>query len=207
MSNFGDQLWYVRPAGAPHGGRPVDLHVLCRAIEDELIGDLDEVKGPGEVQWRPVGEHPKLIAYIPQPTSVKTSDEEDAESDLTPMIDVTFQLLIFFMITATFVVQKTLDAPKAEANSEAAGKVTMEELEKTNIMVRVAADGGVTVDDQLAQIDNLPTLLREAASRKKASELVMDVADEAIHDVVVRVIDAAGAAEIEQIHFVSRAPP
>ena len=39
----------------------------------------------------------------------KRSSDSAVDFNMTPMIDVTFQLIIFFMITATFVVQKTLD--------------------------------------------------------------------------------------------------
>jgi biopolymer transport protein ExbD len=39
---------------------------------------------------------------------------EEAEMDMTPMVDVTFQLLIFFMVTAAFAMQKSIEIPKPE---------------------------------------------------------------------------------------------
>ena len=41
-----------------------------------------------------------------------------AEVDLTPLIDVVFQLLIFFMLTATFVVQSSIQIEVPEADTE-----------------------------------------------------------------------------------------
>ena len=37
---------------------------------------------------------------------------EEAEMDMTPMVDIVFQLLIFFMITASFTMQKAMPVPK-----------------------------------------------------------------------------------------------
>lgn len=207
MTDATREVWRVRPAGAPHEGRVVAWETLRQGIAQEMVGELDEVRGPADRSWLPVGEHPRTRPHVPLPTSLKVREEEDAESDLTPMIDVTFQLLIFFMITASFVVQKTLDMPKSEANSEGVGAVTMEELEEANIMVQLAGDGRVTVEGQVVASDNLVASLGAAASRKKSSEMVLDVADDALHDNVVMVLDAAGAAKIEHVHFVSRSQP
>ena len=120
------------------------------------------------------------------------------------MIDVTFQLLIFFMIAATYTVQKTLDLPKQSPNPDAAGAVTMEQLEQENIIVRIATDGSIVVDDQPTPVDDLVSRLRNATRSRQSAELVLDVDDEVAHDVVVKVIDAAGAANIEKVLFVSR---
>lgn len=204
MTEAEREVWQVRPAGALHEGRRVPWGTLRQGINQELVGELDEVRGPGDKGWRPVAEHPRTHPHLPQPTRVKVREDEDAESDLTPMIDVTFQLLIFFMITATFVVQKTLDMPRAESSPDGTGAVTMEELEKSNIMVHLASDGGVTVDGQAVPAEELPARLTSAAKQKESAEMVLDVADDALHDQVVMVLDAAGAARIEHVHFVSR---
>jgi biopolymer transport protein ExbD len=122
---------------------------------------------------------------------------------MTPMIDVTFQLVIFFMIAATYTIQKTLDLPKQSPNPDAAGAVTMEQLEQENIIVRVATDGSIVVDDQPTPLDELVSSLGDAKRRRRSAELVLDVDDEVAHDIVVKVIDAAGAANIEKVLFVS----
>src|SRR5688500_136158 len=63
----------------------------------------------------------------------------DDEMDLTPMVDVTFLLLIFFMITAAFAVQKAISVPPVNEN-DASAAYTIEQLEEDSIVVRVDGD-------------------------------------------------------------------
>ncbi len=68
--------------------------------------------------------------------------------DMTPMVDVTFQLLIFFMITASFVTQKSLQTSPPEPDDEA-GQVAMqvEEDDQVSRDRRIAEDGSIVIDD------------------------------------------------------------
>lgn len=198
------QMWQVRPSGEEHDGKPVPLAVLRQAIEDDLVGELDEVQGPGDSEWLPVAEHQTAGQFLPQTRRLFTREVDEAESDMTPMIDVTFQLVIFFMIAATYTIQKTLDLPKTNPDPEASSAVTMDELEQENIIVRIASDGSIEVDGKAVPLDDLIQSLRDATRSRRSAELVLDVDDEAAHDVVVQVIDAAGAANIEKVLFVSR---
>ena len=200
------QMWQVRPCGAESTGKPVPLAILRQAIEDERVGEVDEVQGPGESDWLTVREHPTLGECVPQSRRVSTRGVDDAEADMTPMIDVTFQLVIFFMIAATYSIQKTLDLPNTKPDPDAAGAVTMEELQEQNVIVRIATDGSIFVDEQPVPVAELVDSLREATRSHRSAELILDVADEAVHDLVVKVIDAAGAANVEKVLFVSRLP-
>ena len=49
--------------------------------------------------------------------SNKDGDRADSDMDMTPMVDVTFLLLIFFMVTAAFSLQKSLQIPAPKDNS------------------------------------------------------------------------------------------
>ena len=197
-------MWRLRPAGDEGDGRLVSAARLRQAVEEDEVGDLDEVVGPGESAWIPIGEHPLVGEFLPRPRNPAPREVVEAESDMTPMIDVTFQLVIFFMIAATYTIQKTLDLPKQSPNPDAAGAVTMEQLEQENIIVRIAMDGSIVIDDQPTTIDDLVSTLRKATRNRRSAELVLDVHDQAAHDVVVKVIDAAGAVNIEKVLFVSR---
>ena len=102
--------------------------------------------------------------------------------NMTPMIDVTFQLVIFFMIAAPYSIQKTLDLPYTKPDPDAAGAVTMEELEEQNVIVRIATDGSIFVDDEPVAVEELVDSLRGATRSHRSAELVLDVEDEALHE-------------------------
>lgn len=196
-------VWQVRPAGAANEGKQVVRSVLQRAIEDDLVGELDEVRGPGETHWQVVGEHRVTSEWLPRPPARRMAADEEAETDMTPMIDVTFQLVIFFMITATFTIQKTLDLPSTKPDPQAASR-TLEQLQEERIVVVLTASGSVTVDGEAVELSALADALREANRERQTAELILDVDDDAVHDTVVKVIDAAGAANLEKVLFVSR---
>jgi biopolymer transport protein ExbD len=205
MINPTNVPWRVRSEDGLGEGRLVEFPRLTQAISDGILGEGDQVRGPGDAQWFLIGEHPQTAEHLPPQPLFKPRDSDEAEMDMTPMIDVTFQLLIFFMITACFVVQKTLDMPPVQSSDQNAPKrYSMSELQKNNVVVAVKVDGSVTVDTKPVNMADLPDALKEAAKGRDNVEIVLDVEDDVEHETVVQVLDAAGAAQIEKIHFIHR---
>jgi biopolymer transport protein ExbD len=194
--------WRVRAEGSAVAGRDVDFPTLARQIADGVWQESDEVRDPATGRWGLVGNHPQLEEFLSPARALEASAEDDAEMDITPMIDVTFQLIIFFMITATFVVQKTLDMPQAEADEPSSQfRPTWEEVEEQYIVVQVGQDGTITVDDEPVDLEDLPVVLAQAASERELVEMALTVHDEVQHELLVDVLDAAAGAEIERIHL------
>ena len=83
--------------------------------------------------------------------SLRSADTEFEEMDLTPMVDVTFLLLIFFMITASFTIQKTLQFPPPEKDEEGAAidPKPKEEFKEDSVIVDIDENGGITVEGSL----------------------------------------------------------
>jgi len=80
--------------------------------------------------------------------------------DMTPMIDIVFQLLIFFLVTAQMAQQTraTLDLPKEK------GEET-KETEQAGLTINVLADGSVVVNDEVLSYEALDRLVDEAIAR------------------------------------------
>ncbi|MCR4415593.1 MAG: GYF domain-containing protein, partial [Thermoguttaceae bacterium] len=92
---------------------PVRMDTLIRLASGGRISADDQVRRSGEQTWMPVTEVPALAACLRQASVAGPDIEaeiggararfrrqapEDLAMDMTPMIDVTFQLLIFFML-------------------------------------------------------------------------------------------------------------
>ncbi len=197
-------LWRVRGEDATGPGHPIEFSRLAQAVADGVFGEEVQVRGPGEAAWMLVGEHPLLEERLPRPAIVRRRSYQDAEMDMTPMIDVVFQLLIFFMITAAFVVQKTLDLPQRKTDGKPPAPTTMSRLKEDFLVVSIRPGPAITVNEQPVALDSLAGALRHAARGRDTVEMVLDVDDQVEHETVVQALDAAGEAEIERVLFVRR---
>ncbi len=129
----------------------------------------------------------------------------EASVELTPLIDVVFLLLIFFMVSTTFIreTQLKIDLP------EAAGE--LQEIEEAIIEVTVDRLGDYAVNDRLLVNSELGTLVRaleEVLSTTAApgSRLIITADANAAHQSVVRAMDAAGKVGLTRISITTQQP-
>lgn len=99
----------------------------------------------------------------------------DTEIDITPMIDVTFQLLIFFMVTSTMQGNPPADLPPAKSGG------TIEVAKVINVVVKPAAVSGeapqIEIDKKAVTLDELKLNLEEQAGARADGIHVMLLAD------------------------------
>lgn len=130
------------------------------------------------------------------------------EMDLTPMVDVTFLLLIFFMITASFSTQKAISFPPPDPEQKGAVQTvaTVEELLEDSVRVEIDSRNLIFVDDERVQPgEALVSVLRNHSLYDGRKELLLDADEQSLHETVVQVIDAAAEAGMQRIRIVSRA--
>ena len=80
-------------------------------LEDGVLNAEDQVSPADQTAWSVLGNHPYWSQLIPDSANARKKDEDEVDPDMTSMIDVVFQLIIFFMVAASLTVQKTLDSP------------------------------------------------------------------------------------------------
>jgi len=129
----------------------------------------------------------------------------EASVELTPLIDVVFLLLIFFMVSTTFIreTQLKIDLP------EAAGE--LQEVEEDLVEITVDRLGEYAVNDRLLVNAELPTLVRAleeviAAGGATGSRLIITADANAAHQSVVRAMDAAGRVGLTRISITTQQP-
>ena len=125
------------------------------------------------------------------------------ELDLAAMVDVAFQLVLFFLVTAQVILYKTLEVPRPDEDKppEAAAQgrsKSVEELEKDYILVEVDAAGAIKIDRQPVPADRATLVEKLRASRestaRKAMLLSADFATQ--HRNAVMVFDVANEIDL-----------
>jgi biopolymer transport protein ExbD len=123
---------------------------------------------------------------------LQLEDEDEAEVNLTPMLDVVFIMLIFFIVTASFVKEAGIDVNRPSA-------ATAERKEKGNILVAISADNEIWIDRR--QVD--PRALRANIERMHAENplgsVVIQADEESKHKLLVQVMDAARSAGVTNV--------
>jgi biopolymer transport protein ExbD len=118
------------------------------------------------------------------------------ELDLAPMVDVAFQLVLFFMVTATTVLYKTLEIPKP-ANEQAPAAVaqgrSLADLENDYILVDINAAGLVQIDRQpvAANMSAIVERLRKSRETTHRKAMLLSAEFATPHRSCVLAYDAA----------------
>ncbi len=120
--------------------------------------------------------------------------------NLTPLIDIVFLLLVFFMLTAHFIEDQAIDIQLPEAQSSQPSK------EDDTVEVVLLPSGELLVDGQAASLENLEETLRGAlhAPNKHFVRLKGDQA--AAFGTGVKIIDAARNAGAESLDILTEKP-
>lgn len=122
---------------------------------------------------------------------------------MTPLIDVVFLLLIFFMVTTTFSRETRLLVNLPEANAETA------EASPSQIEILVARDGSYSINGRALVNSRLETLVQglEIESAGDHSLPILLIADaEATHQSVVTAMDGIGQSGFTRLNIATQRP-
>jgi biopolymer transport protein ExbD len=157
-------------------------------------------EGAVERDFDPLEEDEEAAEF----TLSRSSAETVEELDLAAMVDVAFQLVLFFLVTAQVVLFKTLEVPRPnedkppEAAQQGRSK-SVDELEKDYILVEVDAAGTIKVDRQPVAANRAALVEKLRSSRettaRKAMLLSADFATR--HENAVLVFDVANEIELK----------
>lgn len=188
------------------GARMADRTVTCPAcrmrivvpFQSESLRESSSSATEAAALEIAAGDEPSL--------QIRRCRTEIEEMDLTPMVDVTFLLLIFFMITASFSLQKTLEVPPPDPETQGASPLPLEQLEESSVVVRVSESDEFFVDERPVADDSMLVVeISAAMTNGNRTELVIEAHDSARHESVVRVYDAGNEAGMQKIRLATQA--
>ena len=118
--------------------------------------------------------------------------EDDSDINLTPMLDVVFIMLIFFIVTATFIKQAGIDVIRPDAQTDSPKPLV-------SVLVAISPAGEIWIDEQ--KID--PAAVRANIERIRAENpkggLVVQADENSNYEYVKIVLDAAQQAGMTEV--------
>jgi biopolymer transport protein ExbD len=117
---------------------------------------------------------------------------DEAEVDLTPMLDVVFIMLIFFIVTASFVKEAGIDVTRPDA-------ATAERKERGNILVAISATGEIWIDRRRVDPRAVRANIERLHAENPQGAVVIQADVDSTNGMLVQVMDAARLAGVESV--------
>lgn len=119
-------------------------------------------------------------------------EDDEAEVDMTPMLDIVFIMLIFFIVTTSFVKEAGFDINKPQA-AQATKKPS------ANIFIAVDKTGRIHMEKRVVDIKRVrANVERMLAESPEAAVMIMGDID-AKHGIIIKVMDQVKAAGIDKL--------
>src|SRR5210317_1871524 len=122
----------------------------------------------------------------------RVSDE--AEINITPMLDIVFIMLIFFIVTTSFVKEKGLEVSRPSSSPQK--EVTKS---KGPIVVKIDGNGNISMKGRMLEKKAVEANLEREKAEKPDSPLIIAAHPEAETEILVTILDAAEAVGVESV--------
>lgn len=119
--------------------------------------------------------------------------DEGEEINLTPMLDVVFIMLIFFIVTASFIKEAGIDVNRPDA------PVTITKPEDANILVVIRANDEIWIDRRIIDPRAVRANIQRLHAENPKGSVVIQANKKSTNKVLVWVMDASRSAGVYKI--------
>jgi len=122
----------------------------------------------------------------------RVSAEDEAQIDLTPMLDVVFIMLIFFIVTASFIKEAGVEVNRPEAS-------TQQPKDNVNILIAVNATNEIWMDKRRIDVRAVRANIERLHAENPKGAVVIQADNQSNTETVVAVLDAAREAGVYDV--------
>ena len=119
-------------------------------------------------------------------------EEEENEINLTPMLDVVFIMLIFFIVTATFIKEAGIQVERPDA-------VTADSQDDASILIAISANDEIWIDREERDPRVLRSVIQRLHAENPEGAVVIQADRDARTGVLVQVIDQSRQAGVSDV--------
>jgi len=123
--------------------------------------------------------------------------EGDTEIDMTPMLDIVFIMLIFFIVTASFLKEAGIDVSRPDAS-------TAVKADKANIMIAVSSSDEVWMEKRRVDVRAVRANVERLRAENPEGSVVVQADVEAKAGIVMEVVDAVRQAGVDDYIVATR---
>ncbi|MBD2857889.1 biopolymer transporter ExbD [Spongiibacter sp. KMU-158] len=122
----------------------------------------------------------------------KGAEESSGEIDLTPMLDVVFIMLIFFIVTASFIKEAGVEVNRPEAS-------TSSKKENVNILIAVTGTNEIWIDKRRVDKRAVRSVVERMHAENPKGAVVIQADKASNTETVVSVLDSSRAAGVYDV--------
>jgi len=127
----------------------------------------------------------------------QTQAEDESEINITPMLDVVFIMLIFFIVTATFVKEAGIDVNRPDA-------ATAVKQEKANILIAIGPNNDIWIDRRQVDIRSVRPNIERLHAENPQGSVVIQADKESKTDTLIQVMDASRQAGVYNVSIAAQ---
>ena len=124
-------------------------------------------------------------------------EDEAEEINMTPMLDVVFIMLIFFIVTASFVKEAGIDVNRPEA-------ATAVKKERANILVAISDQGEIWVNKRQIDVRAVQANIERLKAENPQGSVVIQADKKATTETLIKVMDASRAAGVFDVSIAAQ---
>ncbi len=122
----------------------------------------------------------------------RSNTDDDSDINLTPMLDVVFIMLIFFIVTATFIKQPGMDVLRPDALSARSKPLV-------SVLIAIGQNGDVWIDKKQVELDNVRAQIERLHAENPKGGIVIQADRQAKNKVLRAVLEAARDAKVGDV--------
>ncbi|MFC1503632.1 ExbD/TolR family protein [Pseudomonadota bacterium] len=121
-----------------------------------------------------------------------SSAREEAQIDMTSMLDIVFIMLIFFIVTSSFVRESGVEVNRPQASNVVSQK-------DAGIFIAITSANDIYIDKRVVDAERVQATLEHLLLEQPEASLVIQADEHAYNGTVVKVMDAAKGAGVQNI--------
>ena len=123
-------------------------------------------------------------------------EEEENEINLTPMLDVVFIMLIFFIVTATFIKEAGIQVERPDTT-------TAESQDDAAILIAISPTDEIWIDRKERDPRTVRSIIERLHAENPKGSIVIQADEGSTHETLVIVMEAAKAAGVTNVAIAS----